>query len=86
MNIELHKSLDSVLISESNTSKEVLDIHLLRDIEAIRDRRNLNPKKLVKSTKTSDEKLLMETGLEKGNVLSVTSDDHAIDIEKKRQP
>jgi hypothetical protein len=85
MNIKLHRSLDSALIAKSNTSKEVLDMLLVGDVEAIRGRRNLNPKKVAKMTKFSHDKLLIEMDFDKGNVLrAVTSDDHVIDIEKKK--
>jgi hypothetical protein len=43
VNIELHRSLDSTLITKSDMSKKVLDILLLGDKEAIRGIRNLNP-------------------------------------------
>jgi hypothetical protein len=70
-----------VLITKSSTSKEVLDILLLRDIEAIGGRGNLVPKEVAKRTKISHEKLLTETIFEKSNVLRVvTSDDHVINI------
>jgi hypothetical protein len=84
MNIELHRSLDGALISKS---KEILDILLLGDVEAVEGRRNHNPKKVAKRTKISHEKLLLETGLDKGNVLRVViNDDHVIDIEMKKSP
>ena len=85
LNIELHWSLNSALITKSTTSKEVLDIILLGDIESIRGRRNLNPKEVAKMTKISHGKLLTETRLNKGNVLRVvTGDDHVIHIEQKK--
>jgi hypothetical protein len=85
VNIELHRSLDSALITKSDMSKKVLDILLLGDKEAIRGRRNLNPKEATKRTKISHKKLHTETGLNKGNILKViTSDDHVIDIEQKK--
>lgn len=66
VNIELYRSLDSAVITSSDTSKEVLNLLLLlRDIQAIRGRGNLNPKEAAKRTKISHEKLLTETVLEK---------------------
>jgi hypothetical protein len=87
MHIELHRSLDGALITKSGTSEEIMSILLLGDIEAIGGRRNLNPKEVAKRTEISYEKLLTETGLDKGNVLRVvTSDDHVTNIEEKKSP
>ena len=47
LNIELHRSHNSALITKSGTSKKIRTIFLLGDVEAIRGRRNLNPKKNV---------------------------------------
>ena len=47
VDVELHSSLKSVLISKSNTSKKILDILLLGNKEAIRGRRNLNLKEVA---------------------------------------
>jgi hypothetical protein len=83
VNIEVYRSLDSALITKSSTSKEVMDVLLLGDVEAIRGRRKLNPKKVAKRTKISHKKLLMGTGFSKGNVLRIiTSDDHSVNIEQ----
>ena len=49
MDVELHSSLNSVLINTSNTSKKILDILLLGNKEAIRGRRNLNLKEVTTS-------------------------------------
>jgi hypothetical protein len=48
---ELHRSLNNSLITKSSTIKEILDILFLGNKEAIKDRRNLNPKKIEKMTK-----------------------------------
>jgi hypothetical protein len=51
----------------------------------IRTGGNLNPKKVAKRAKISHKKLIMKTGLNKGNILRViTSDDHVINIEEKK--
>jgi hypothetical protein len=71
LNIELHGSLNSALITKSNTSKKISDILFLRDIEAIRDGGNLNSKKVTKRTKIIYKKLLTKAGLNKGNLLRV---------------
>jgi hypothetical protein len=58
VNIELHRSLNSALITKSGMSKQILDILFLGDIEAIRGRRNLNPEKVAKRTKIRHKELL----------------------------
>ena len=47
VDVELHTSLNSVLISKSSTSKKILDILLLGNKEAIRGERNLNLKEVA---------------------------------------
>ena len=47
MDVELHSSLNSVLINKSNTSKKILNILLLGNKEAIRGERNLNLKEVA---------------------------------------
>ena len=49
MDVELHSSLNSVLISTSDTSKKILDILLLGKKEGIRGRGNLNLKEVATS-------------------------------------
>jgi hypothetical protein len=85
LDIELHRSLNSVLITKRSTSKEILDILFLGDIKSIRSGGNLNPKKVVKRTKISHKKVFTKTGLNKGNILRVTAgDEHAINIEEEK--
>jgi hypothetical protein len=82
LDIELHRSLNSALIPKSSTSKKILDILFLGDRKTIRSGGNLNPKKLAKRTKISHKKLIMKTGLNKGNILRIiTNDDHIVNIE-----
>jgi hypothetical protein len=84
LDIELHRSLNSALITKSSTSKEILDILFLGDIISMRSGGNLNPKKIAKRTKISHEELLAKTGLHKGNILRIiTGDDHIINIEEE---
>jgi hypothetical protein len=85
LDIELHRSLNSVLITKSSTSKEILDILFLGDIKSIRSGGNLNPKKVAKRTKISHEKMLTKTGLNEGNILRVIAgNDHVINIEEEK--
>jgi bifunctional DNA-binding transcriptional regulator/antitoxin component of YhaV-PrlF toxin-antitoxin module len=85
LDIELHRSLNSALIPKRNTSKKILDILFLGDRKTIRSGGNLNPKKVAKRTNISHKKLITKTGLNKGNILRIiTSDDHIINIEKKK--
>jgi hypothetical protein len=87
LDIELHRSLNSTLITKSSTSKKILDILFLGDIKAIRSGGNLNPKKVVKRTKISHKEVLVKTGLNKGNILRIiASDDHIINIEEEKGP
>jgi hypothetical protein len=87
LDIELHRSLNSTLITKSSTSKEILDILLLGDIKAIQSGGNLNPKKVAKRTKISHKELLVKTGLNKVNILRIIAgDDHIINIEEDKGP
>jgi len=83
--IELHGSLNSTLIRKSGTRKKILNVSFLGNKESIGSGGNLNPKKITKRTKIRHEKLLTQTSLNKGDILRVvTSDDHVINIEKKK--
>jgi bifunctional DNA-binding transcriptional regulator/antitoxin component of YhaV-PrlF toxin-antitoxin module len=85
LDIELHRSLNSVLIPKSSTSKKILDILFLGDRKTIRSGGNLNPKKVAKRTKISHKKMVMKMGLNKGNILRIiTSDDHIVNIAEKK--
>jgi hypothetical protein len=51
--------------------------------EAIRGRRNLDPKKVARRTKIIHKKLITETSLDKVNIFKViTNDDRIINIQK----
>jgi hypothetical protein len=81
LNVELHRSHNSALITESSARQKILNIFFLGDVEAIRGRGDLNPKKIAKWTKISHEELVAKASLNKGNVLRViASDDHVINI------
>src|SRR3990170_220329 len=87
LNVELHRSHNCALITESSARKKILNIFFLGDVEAIRGRGDLNPKKIAKWTKVSHEELVVKASLNKGNVVRViTSDDHVINIEKEKSP
>ena len=87
LNTELHRSHNSALITKSSTSKKIMNIFFLGDVEAIRGRGDLNPKKVAKWTKISHEELVAKVGLNKGNIVrAVISDDHVINIEKEKSP
>jgi hypothetical protein len=51
LEIELHGSLDSAMISEGGASKKISNVLFLGQINAIRGGRDLNPKKVTKRTK-----------------------------------
>ena len=48
LNIELHRSHNRALITKSSAIKKILNIFFLGDVEAIRGRGDLNPKKIAK--------------------------------------
>jgi hypothetical protein len=81
VNIELHGSLGSPVISKRSSITKILNILLLRQKEPLR--RDLNPKKVPQRTKIKHKKLITKTSLNKGNVLRViTSDDYVIHAKK----
>jgi hypothetical protein len=85
VNIKLHRSVDSAVISESSTRKEVLSVLLLREKDTIRCGGDLKTKKITKGTQIRHKEGLTKMLLHKGNKLRVvTRDDHVIDIEKKK--
>jgi hypothetical protein len=50
MNIKFHESLYSTVVGERSTTKKILNVLFLGQIEALRCGRNLNPKKVIKRT------------------------------------
>jgi hypothetical protein len=85
LKIKLNGSLNSAMISEERANKKILNVFFLGQINAIRGRRELNPKKITKRTKIGHEKLLTDVCLDKGNILRIiTSDNHIINIKKKK--
>jgi hypothetical protein len=86
MNIELHGSLSSPMISKRSSIEKILNILLLRQ-KTLRCRGDLNPKKVPQRTKIRHKKLITKMSLNKGNVLRViTSDDHVIHVKKEKSP
>jgi hypothetical protein len=87
VNIELHGSLSSPVISKRSSIKKILNIFLLRQKEPLRRGGDLNPKEVPQRTKLRHKKLITKMGLNKGNVLKViTSDDHIIYVKKEKSP
>jgi hypothetical protein len=87
VNIKLHGSLNCAMISESSTIKKIMDVLFLGQLETLRCRENLNPKKVTKRTKIRHQKLLTETRLHKGYILRIFSrNDHIINIKKEKSP
>jgi hypothetical protein len=87
VNIELHESLSSPVISKRSTIKKIMNILLLRQKEPLRHGGDLNPKKVPQRTKIRHKKLIIKTSLDKSNILRViTSDDHVINIKKEKSP
>jgi hypothetical protein len=87
VNIELHGSLSSPVISKRNTIKKILNILLLRQKEPLRHGGDLNPKKIPQRTKIRPKKLITKMSFNKSNVLRViTSDDHVVHVKKEKNP
>jgi hypothetical protein len=85
VNIELHESLNSLMISKRNSIKKILNILFLRQKEPLRYGGDLNPKKVPQRTKIRHKKLITKMSLNKCNVLKViTSDDHVIHVKKEK--
>jgi hypothetical protein len=87
VNIELHGSLSSPVISKRCSIEKILNILFLRQKEPLRCGGDLNPKKVSQRTKIRLKKLITKTSHNKGNVLRViTSDDHVIYVKKEKSP
>jgi hypothetical protein len=85
VNIELHGSLSSLVISKRSSIEKILNILLLRQEESLR-RGDLNPKEVPQRTKIRHKKLITKMSLNKGNVLRViTGDDHVIHVKKEKR-
>jgi hypothetical protein len=87
VNIELHESLSSPVISKRSSIDKISNILLLRQKESLRREGDLNPKKLPQRTKIRHKKLVTKTSLNKGNVLRVIiSDGHVVHVKKEKSP
>jgi hypothetical protein len=85
VNIELHESLSSPVISKRSSIEKILNILLLRQKEFLRRGGDLNPKEVPQWIKIRHKKLITKTNLNKGNILRViTSDDHVIHVKKEK--
>jgi hypothetical protein len=85
VNIELHESLSSLMISKRSSIEKILNILLLRQKEPLRRGGDLNPKKVPQRTMIRHKKLITKMSLNKCNVLRViTSDDHVIHVKKEK--
>jgi hypothetical protein len=87
VNIELHESLSSLVISKRSSIEKILNILLLRQEEPLRYGGDLNRKKVPQLTNIRHKKLITKMSLNKGNVLRViTSDDHVVHVKKEKSP
>jgi hypothetical protein len=87
VNIELHWSISSPVISKRSTIKKILNILLLRQKEPLRRGGDLNPKKIPQRTKIRHKKLITKTSLNKSNIfIVITSDDHVVQVKKAKSP
>jgi hypothetical protein len=80
--VKIHGSVHRTMISKTSTIKDVLNVFALREVIAIRCGGGLNPKKEAKRTQVKHVELRIESCLDKGNVIKITSDQHIINIEK----
>jgi hypothetical protein len=86
VNIELHGSLSSPVISKRSSIKKILNISL-ETKKPLKHGEDLNSKEVPQRTKIRHKKLITKTSLNKGNVLWViTSDDHVIHVNKEKSP
>jgi hypothetical protein len=87
VNIELHGSFSSPMISKRSVIKKILNILLLRQKEPLMCGGDLNPKEVSQRTKIRHKEPITKTSLNKSNVLRViTNDDHVIHIKKEKSP
>jgi hypothetical protein len=87
VNIKLHGSLSSPVISKRSLIKKIWKRLFLRQKEPLRHGGDLNPKKIPQRTNIRRKKLITKMSLNKGNVLRViTSDDHVINIKQEKSP
>jgi hypothetical protein len=87
VNIELHESLSSPMISKRSLIKKIMNILLLRQKEPLRRGGDLNLKEVSQRTKIRHKKLITKTSLNKGNVLRIiTGDDQVVNIKKEKSP
>jgi hypothetical protein len=85
VNIELHGSLGSPMLSKRSSIKKIMNILLLRQKEPLRRGGDLNPKEVPERIKIGHKKLITKMSLNKDNVLRViTSDDHVIHVKKEK--
>jgi hypothetical protein len=65
LKIKLNGSLNTAMISEERANKKILNVFFLGQINAIRGRRELNPKKITKRTKIRHENCSLMCALTK---------------------
>jgi ABC-type hemin transport system substrate-binding protein len=83
--VKLDRSVHRAVISKTGTVKKIINVLSLGEVVAVRCGCDLNPKKVAKRAQVGHMKLLMETSLNKGNVLRIIPcDEHIIHIEKNK--
>jgi hypothetical protein len=66
--------------------EKILNVLLLGEVDAIRHGRDLETKEVTKRTQIRHQEIFTKTLIHKVNELRIiTSDDHVIDIEKKKR-
>jgi hypothetical protein len=75
------------VISKRSPIKKPLNVFLLREIEALLSRGNLNPKKIPKRTKIRHKKLFNKMCLHKGYIPRIIPyNNHVININNENIP
>jgi hypothetical protein len=83
--VKLHRSVHRAVISKTDTIKKIMNVLSLGQVVAVRSGCDLNPKKVAKRAQVRHVKLLIETSLNKGNILRIIPrDEHIIHIEKNK--
>jgi hypothetical protein len=83
--VKLHRSVHRAVISKTRTIKKIMNVLSLGEVVVIRCGCELSPKKVAKRTQVRHVKQLIETSLNKGNILRIIPrDEYIIHIEKNK--
>jgi hypothetical protein len=71
MSVKLHRSVHRAVISKTRMIKKIMNVLSLGEEVAVRCGCGLNPKKVAKRVQVRHVKLLIETRINKGNILRI---------------